>query len=282
MTTSKDTPLTLDLEILESLVFAAFQHQFESSIKNFKPEEFRNLFDSYKEDVTSLLLRKYDEGILLIQIGETHDSQKKHALVKDNLLYLKEKGLLHLCLEFEHTFQKTYDSYVSTGEESYLQKIIERERILAERGYPADSRIDSGYFDILREAKRIDLRVHFVDSDFDNLDPSAEMRDPEMALRIPKNEKALFYCGELHLPTTKIHIQKISSAYPVFTIGQIEKGDKVQKIISNALEEKRYVKPYALDLNLHEDIREIFKKGLVNEYRHFDAIVCHTSEKQMH
>ncbi len=137
-----------------------------------------------------------------VAIGENHSDKLLHRLVAESIPYLAETTrLTALCLEIPSNFQEIIDNYSKTGNDSFLKQLEKEHERLAESGYPFQGRLDSEYWNIIRNAFQNRLKVIAISPNLEGM-PESEIDNEEidkfMAEYIPQ-EPALIYAGEMHL-----------------------------------------------------------------------------------
>jgi len=157
--------------------------------------EHVRLIDRYKQDFDEFVPHLFGKGYRVVGYGEHHNSTKLHRSVADLIPRLVRNGGLDcVCLELEDSNQPDIDAYFDTGDETYLQHVIEGEKQLVKKRIPVEGRISTpDYFDIIRRARELGVRVIAMDK------LSSTDRDKYMAKHIPVSGNTLVYVGAGHL-----------------------------------------------------------------------------------
>jgi len=245
---------------------------FRKEDLGFDWQRLREVIARYKEEPIELIARKYEKTDL-IGIGEIHSSQRGHRFVRELLSPLRDRARLeHISLELENKFQEHLDEYLRTGNEEHLRKIIEREAELVKRGYPVEGRVNGCYFDIIREARRLGLKVFLVDDDYDKDDDNqpfetVERRNRFMAEHLPREGQGVFYCGMLHQADIK---NLLGNRMNILDLVDEELGRDMTKAFFHGDS-----KPFGIDVK-NERVWDVLSEHLYFElfYRHFDGIAC--------
>ena len=252
----------------------------ENGRREFDSETFAKLFDKYREDPIQLLIDQYINGVSLLGLRETHDVKPKHKFARSILQPLHASvGLDFICLELESSLQPEIDQYSATGSENHLRQIIWREKgVLAESSL-LQGRVNYGYFDILRKAKRLGIPIIAIDSHEHDINNA---RNEYMVSRIPTKGRGLFYCGGLHVPNVGNILKTTRDPTEIHLMNQITEESLLGEneiLFSEALVAKSYSSPVAVNFRKHKDL-----SGLLNDVtlmegfvRDFDSVVYHPS-----
>jgi hypothetical protein len=150
------------------------------------------LLKKHSENPTDFLKRVFANKKVVI-LGDRHNSPAMETFLRNSLSPLKNSGITHLVLEEHRDYQPEIDSYLNNEEEmnnklvDYLRNGFYRRDVI-----PHDYRVL-----LLQEAKRVGLKVRFVDpGSVENRDEVWEnelndiLKDPET--------KVLMVCGQNH------------------------------------------------------------------------------------
>lgn len=253
---------------------------------DFNRDRFAELFDKYKEDPIELLIRQYQNEVSLVGLGEIHSLVSNHRFAKCILAPIQDLvGLDYLCLELERFLQPEIDNYFVTGDERYLQKVIDREKELVRRGLPVQGRIDYGYFDILREARKLRISIIAMDVSETGMDTYMhswyEYRNEDMVEKIPKDGRGIFYCGENHVVVMGKMLKKERGNSKVYLMTQVAEESvrgAHEKLLSESLSNLGYTSSVAIDFRINKDLYSLLKdNGLMGEafVARFDSVVYH-------
>jgi len=267
-------------EIIESIV----REESTQAFFEFNKERFAKIFSEKNQDPLELIENQYKKGVSLVGIGEDHGMEPGHEFTKNILNPLDKRiGLDFLCLEVENFLQPKVDKYLKTGNNKYLESIINREKELVKKEYPVEGRIKKGYFDIIKEAKDLGISVLFVDElhskeiiDEDDL----ERRERIMEKNIPKKGRGMFYCGAFHHPYIKEIREEKSPNHKFHILGQIAeenlKGD-AEKLLSLSLFPLQYKNSRAINIKEDNELYNFFKENVLTEGHatKFDSLVYH-------
>lgn len=247
-----------------------------------KLNNISNIIESYVEDPIEFMTNLYNSGIELIVISEIHNSAEHHNFVKRIIPPLSKNGNLEaIYLELEHKFQSTADEYMSTGDELYINKLIEREKQLVERGYSTQGRLDYDYFEIIRIARENGVQVMLTDDDRDKDDedePVQDMlnrRDDHMLSLIPTKKGGLFYVGGLHA----ISFQRDKRLYKgdptkVHYMKQVTDSTETDSLLYSLFKPGIMENSIILSADAPE-IREALKWLVADFTGRYDSVVCH-------
>ncbi|MBR9692004.1 ChaN family lipoprotein [Candidatus Woesearchaeota archaeon] len=255
--------------------------------KNPISEKIAELFDRYKENPVELLIRLYQNGTSVVGLGENHDLASNHRFAKSIISPLQESvGLDYIGLELESFLQLDIDSYLKSGDEKYLQRVIDRAVERVKTGSPMQGRIDGDYFDILREARKLGIRVIAMrlskggDSN-GTANYTALERDRYMEMVIPVEGKGIFYCGQLHVAEigSKLQWKRGDSQVRLMRQESEESAGAwpAETLFVESLKTKGYDSCVAVDFQLHDDLRSLlWNDPLMLQFVHdFDSVIYH-------
>lgn len=137
------------------------------------------------------VVSRLNKGFTHIGYGEDHRIEQLHSSVVSLLPKLASQGIQTVCLEIEDLNQDHINKYLKTGSEESLLKVIDQEKEMIAQGY-TEGRIGGAYFNIIRIARSLGLKVVAMDNHDSN------NRDEYMATKIPA-DKSLIYVGQVHL-----------------------------------------------------------------------------------
>lgn len=159
-----------------------------------------NFLKKHGHNPVSFILEKYKDGFDYILIGDKHDKSAFTEFVVSIIPEIKKLNKFHIYLELEDKLQNNLDEYFKTGNENFLQKIVERDKELVKRGYPSLFN-KRDYLSIIRKAKEFSLRVIAMDDDRDKdkhgLDAIIQRRDKHMFSKI--EHSGLIFVGGGHI-----------------------------------------------------------------------------------
>lgn len=223
--------------------------------------KFAEILLQHGERPLDHISRHFRNGVDLVFVGESHESNARHRLTRDLVAPLRRMvGIEYISLELEHTLQPIIDAFLQSGNPQLLERVIERERWLVGRDLPLQGRIDGDYFDILPEARRAGARVLAVDEEYDDRVTIQYHRDEGMASRIPKQGRGLFYCGEMHLTRVKELIYAERPDINIYLLAQLTRGVvKDLVMLSDALRDHGGTQPLAIEFKDHPELVELLR-----------------------
>ncbi len=250
----------------------------EKELSKFNRRYFIELIAELCEDPFNLVLRKLQDGQRIVCIGECHAYASNHRFTRK----LLSNSIDVLALELESNLQTEIDSYAATGDEAYLQKVIDREKELIARKYPTQGRIDHDYFDILREARRLGIPIIAMDT-HENDDKDDDGRDEFMTGKIPASGKVLVYVGALHLrneePLLGGKLKQKFGLQNVFTMDQVDgkyPNGALQRLCKGCFAELDPEKSVSIDFTKDRRILDALKSNRFTETMlEYDGIIYH-------
>ncbi|MBI4181684.1 MAG: hypothetical protein HY520_01825 [Candidatus Aenigmarchaeota archaeon] len=173
------------------------------------PDEV-SLIERLSEDGDGFVARRFEEGHTHVAFAETHHEDRLHAEMVRLVPELRQRiGLRTVCLEIESRVQEDLDQYLRTGNEAFLDRIIENEKKMADNGYPVRGRITGSYFDIIRRARASGVHVIAMDNHEDE-----ENRNESMTSMIPVEGPTMVYVGLAHLIDMSFFGKQYSGSIP--------------------------------------------------------------------